>query len=239
MIVVASLAFLAPAQQSRTIQQGNSWAEERSGTVPAARHLRIEVDHGNVRLQGGSQQNITYSFRNVANTSAEERARRELTSYKINTYVRGDTAYLTAEDEGSGKRCAAEFTVNVPRDMESIKIETNGGSVVATGVNGRVDAQTGGGSIKLDDIVGPVTAETGGDWIDVGSVGSDVNLQTGGGKISIRSAKGKIIATTGGGDMVILSGAQGAVLEAGGGNILVKQCAGKVRVSTGGGNIDL
>lgn len=237
--VVASLAFLAPAQQSRVYQQSGNWAEERSGSVPAAKHLRVEVDHGNVRLVGGNQQNITYTLHNLAYTSGEDRARRELSAYKVSTYTRGDVAYITAEDEGSGKRCATDFTINVPRDMESIKIETNGGTVVATGVNGRVDAQTGGGSIKLDDIGGAVSAETGGDWIDVGSVGGDLNLQTGGGKISIRSAKGKIIASTGGGDMIILSGSQSAVLEAGGGNIQVKQCAGKVRVSTGGGNIDL
>ena len=237
--VVMSLAFLAPAQQSRVFQQGGNWAEERSGSLSAAKHLRIEVDHGNVHLQGGNQSNITYSLHNLAYTSAEDRARRELTSYKISSYVRGDTAYITAEDEGSGKRCAADFTINVPRETESIKIDTNGGSVVATGVTGRVDAQTGGGSIKVDDIGGPVTAETGGDWIDVGTVGGDLNLQTGGGKIMIRSAKGKIIASTGGGDVVILSGEQSAVLEAGGGNIQVKQCGGKVRVSTGGGNIDL
>jgi hypothetical protein len=237
--LMLSLAYLAPAQQSRIYQQGSTWAEERSGSLAGAKNLRIDVDHGNVRIQGGSQQNITYSFHNVAYTSAEQRARRELSSYQVSSSVRGDTAYITAEDQGTGKRCAADFTINVPRDMTSIRVDTNGGSVVAMGVSGRVDAQTGGGSIKLDDIGGSVTAETGGDWIDVGSVGGDVNLQTGGGKISIRSVKGKIVASTGGGDMVVMSGSQGAVLEAGGGNIQVKQCTGKLRVSTGGGNIDL
>jgi DUF4097 and DUF4098 domain-containing protein YvlB len=236
---VLSLAFLAPAQQNRISQQGSNWAQDSSGSMPAAKNLRIEIDHGNVRVEGGSQQGITYKFHNMAYTSSEDRARREFDSYKVSAYIRGDTAYITAEDQGGGKRCAADFTITVPRDMQSVKVETNGGSIVATGVSGRVDAQSGGGSIKLDDIGGSVTAETGGDWIDVGTVGGDVNLQTGGGKITVRSAKGKIVASTGGGDMVILSGAQGAVLEAGGGNIQVKQCAGKLRVSTGGGNIEL
>jgi hypothetical protein len=237
--VILSLAFLAPAQQSRMSQQGGNWAQESSGNLPAAKNLRIQIDHGNVRVQGGSQQGITYTFHNLAYTSSEDRARRELDSYKVNAYVRGDTAYITAEDQGSGRRCAADFTINVPRNMESIRVETDGGKIEASGVTGRVDAQSGGGSIKLDDIGGSVTAETGGDWIDVGTIGGDANLQTGGGKISVRSAKGKIVANTGGGDVLILSGAQGAVLEAGGGNIQVKQCMGKVRVSTGGGNIDL
>lgn len=236
---ILSLAFLAPAQQSRISQEGGKWAQASSGSLPAARNLRIDIDHGNVHVQGGSQQGITYTFHDMAYTSSEDRARRELESYKVNAYVRGDTAYITAEDQGSGRRCAADFTINVPRDMQSVKVETNGGSIVATGISGRVDAQSGGGSIKLDDIGGSVNAETGGDWIDVGTIGGDATLQTGGGKITVHSAKGKIVASTGGGDMLIVAGAQGAVLEAGGGNIQVKQCLGKVRVSTGGGNIDL
>lgn len=237
-VVLLSLAALA--QQGRISREGGNWTQESSGTLSAARNLRVKVDFGTVRVQGGSQQEINYVFRNIAYTSSEEKARRQLDAYKVSTYVRGDTAYIVAEVQGSrASRCSGEFVVNVPRQMESVKIETDGGNVVVNGIAGRLEAETGGGSIKVDDIGGSVSAETGGDYIDVGTVGGDVNLQTGGGRISIRSVKGKINASTGGGDMVIYSGSQGAVLEAGGGNIQVKQCIGKVRVSTGGGNIDL
>ncbi|HYL15080.1 MAG TPA: hypothetical protein VEV41_18715 [Terriglobales bacterium] len=238
--VLLSLACAALAQQGGVHREGGNWAQESSGSMPAARNLRIKVDFGTVHVQGGSQQDINYVFRNVAFTSSEDKARRQLEAYKVSTYVRGDTAYIVAEIQGGRPtRCSGEFTVNVPRATEAVNIETDGGNVVVNGIAGRLEAETGGGSIKVDDIGGSVKAETGGDYIDVGTVGGDVNLQTGGGRISIRSVKGKINASTGGGDMVILSGSQGAVLEAGGGNIQVKQCVGKVRVSTGGGNIDL
>jgi DUF4097 and DUF4098 domain-containing protein YvlB len=228
------------AQQGRVYREGGNWTQESSGTLAAAKNLRIRVDFGTVRVQGGSQQEIHYVFRNIAYASSEEKARRQLDAYKVSTYVRGDIAYITAEFEGGRPhRCSGEFVVSVPRQMELVKIETDGGSIAVNGVSGRLEAETGGGSIKLDDIGGSVIAETGGDYIDVGTVGGDVNLQTGGGRISVRSVKGKINASTGGGDMVILSGSQGAILEAGGGNIQVKQCLGKLSVSTGGGNIDL
>lgn len=239
-VVGMSLAIAALAQQSRITNQGGNWSQDSSGSLPAARNVQIKTQFGSVRVQGGSQQGITYVFHSTAYSSSEEKARRQLQSLKVTSSVRGDTAYITAEDEeGSPNRCSGEFVVNVPREIASVRIETEGGNVVVNGISGRVSAETGGGSIHVDDVGGSVDAQTGGDSIDVGSVGGDVRLETGGGKITIRSVKGRISASTGGGDMIIGSGLQGAVLQSGGGNIQVKQCTGKVKVSTGGGNIDL
>jgi DUF4097 and DUF4098 domain-containing protein YvlB len=242
-VLTLALACVALGQQNqnRIYQEGSNWAQVVSGSLAAAKNLRIKTEFGSVRVRGGSQSGIEYVFRNLSNTSSEDRARRLLGSYKVNSYVRGDTAYIVAETEGgrSHSRCSGEFTIDVPQQMSSVRIETDGGSVVANNIAGRVDAETGGGSIKVDDIGGPLSAQTGGDYIDIGSVGGDVNVETGGGKITIRDAKGKITAQTGGGNIVIMSGQQGAVLEAGGGNILVKQIMGMLKVSTGGGNIDL
>lgn len=239
-VVTMFLAGAVLAQQSRMSNQGGNWSQDSSGSLGPARNLQIKTEFGSVRVQGGSQQGITYVFHSTAYSSSEDKARRQLQSIKVNTSVRGDTAYITLEDEeGSRNRCSGEFVVNVPRETASVRIETDGGNVVVNSVSGRVHAETGGGSIHVDDIGGSVEAQTGGDSIDVGTVGGDARLETGGGKITVRAVKGRIIASTGGGDMIIGSGLQGAELESGGGNIQVKQCTGKVKVSTGGGNIDV
>jgi DUF4097 and DUF4098 domain-containing protein YvlB len=238
--VFALLLPLAYAQQSRVSREGNNWAQEITGSLSGARNLHVRLDAGSVNVIGGSQQNITYVIHNRSFSSSEDSARREFDSYKINTYVRGDTAWITGEWEGGrSHRFSGQFTINVPRNLESLKLETDGGSVSTKSIAGEVNAQTGGGSITLDDIGGSVNAETGGDFIDVGTIGGDARLQTGGGKITVRAVRGKLDASTGGGDMVILSGLRSAVLEAGGGNIQVKQIDGNLKVSTGGGNIDL
>jgi DUF4097 and DUF4098 domain-containing protein YvlB len=239
-VLVLCMASVALAQQNRVYREGSNWGQEVNGSLNGAKNLRVRVAFGAVRIQGGSQQGIDYNFRSLAYTSSEDKARREFNSYKLNAYVRGDTAYIIADEEGSRPRkCSGELVINTPRDMASVKIETDGGNIVVNSISGQLGAETGGGSIKVDDIGGSVTAETGGDSIDVGTVGGDVNLQTGGGRINIRSVKGKINASTGGGEVIIQSGGQSAVLEAGGGNIQVKQLGGKLRVSTGGGNIEL
>ena len=231
---------LASAQQTRVYGDGGNWTQEITGSLAMVKNLKVKVDVGSVRVEGGSQPNINYVIRNHSYSGSEDRARHEFDNYKISAYVHGDTAWIVGDWQG-GKphKFSADFVVNVPRGMDEIKIETEGGSVTTTGVAGRVDAQSGGGSIHLDDIGGTVNAETGGGSIDVGNVASDVRLHTGGGSIKVNSAKGKIEAESGGGSVSIISGLQGAVLETGGGSIQVERCAGRVKASTGGGSIDL
>ena len=218
------LAPLATAQQpqTRVFREGGNWAQEITGSITAARNLKVKVDVGSVRVQGGSQQAIDYVIHTRAYTSSEQKARREFDSYKISAYVRGDTAFLVAEWEGSSPRkFSGDFVLNVPRNIDSVNIETDGGSVTGAGISGRMNATSGGGSIRFDDIGGAASAETGG------------------GSINVSAAKGKITAESGGGSVKVVSVMQGAILETGGGSIEVERCAGQLKATTGGGSIEL
>jgi DUF4097 and DUF4098 domain-containing protein YvlB len=238
-VLLAALQSLALCQEARVYREGSNWVQEMTGDLGAAKNLRVKLAAGSVKVQGGSQAGVTYVIHRKAYTSSEEKARREFESYKINTSVKGDTAWIVAESSRRDSKCADEFVINVPRGLQSAKVETGGGSVSAAGIAGRVDLESGGGSIHLDDIGGEVTAETGGGAIEVGSVEGNVTLETGGGNIKVASAKGEIKAESGGGSVVVLSGLQGAVLETGGGSIRVDKCSGSVKATTGGGSVDL
>jgi DUF4097 and DUF4098 domain-containing protein YvlB len=239
-IVVAALASVALCQQTRVYREGGSWIQEVTGDLGAAKNLRVKLVAGSIRVQGGSQSGVTYTVHRKAYTSSERQARRAFESHKVNVWVKGDTVWIVAESSGGHNRKSAEdFVVNVPRNLESAKVETGCGGVIATGIAGRVDLETGGGNIHLDDIGGDVTAQSGGGTIEVGSVEGKVSLQTGGGSIKIASAKGEIKAGSGGGSIVVLSGLQGAVLETGAGSIRVEKCSGTVKATTGGGSVEL
>ena len=238
--VPALLASLTLAQETHVSREGGAWGQEVTGTLAAVKNLRVKVDMGSVVVRGGQQQGINYSVHTRSYNSSEQDARRQLESYKITAYVKGDTAWIVGDWQGGRpRRFSGEFTISVPREMGWMKLETEGGNVDATGISGRVEAQSGGGSMHLDDIGGGANAETGGGSIDIGTVSGDLGLHTGGGSIEVRHANGKIVAETGGGSIEIQSGAQGATIETGGGSIHVRQCNGKVKASTGGGSIDL
>lgn len=238
--LVVAIALPLVAQQSRVYRDGSTWVEEITGSIPAGRNLRVRTESGTVKVQGGSQAQISYVIRKRAYTSSEDAARRQFEAFKVNAATRADSAWFEGEWEGRGARkFSAEFSLQVPRNTELVKLETSGGGLSVAGIAGRVEAQSGGGGIKLDDIGGAINAETGGDSITVGTAGGDLTLETGGGNISIGSVKGKVVARTGGGNVLVASGLQNVLVETGGGNIDVKKCNGEVKASTGGGSIDM
>jgi DUF4097 and DUF4098 domain-containing protein YvlB len=239
--VLALLAPLVLAQETRVIREGGTWGQEITGSLAAVKNLRVKVDMGSVIVRGGQQQGINYVVHTRFGTSSEQEARREFEQYKITAYVKGDTAWIVGDWQGGRepKHCSSEFAVTVPRELTLLKLETQGGDVNATGLAGRVEAESGGGTVRFDDIGGGVAAETGGGSIDVGTVNGDLGLHTGGGAIVVRRANGKLVAETGGGSVDIQSCGQGAVIETGGSNISVRHCNGRVKASTGGGSVDL
>jgi len=234
------LGTLSAAQQGSIQKEGNNWTKLVNGSLAGARNLHIRVQVGAVRVQGGPSSGITYVIRNKSYESTEDRARRQFDAYKISTYTRGDTAWIVGEWEGGRPhKFSSEVTITVPRDIDLVKIETEDGEIVTTGISGRLEVESGAGTIHLDDIGGAINAQTGGGAIDVGNVGSDLTVRTGGGAIHIGSVKGKVVAESGGGNLVLISGSQEASLQTGGGSIHVDKCTGKVKASTGGGGIEL
>ncbi|HET6180039.1 MAG TPA: hypothetical protein VFE61_24165 [Candidatus Sulfotelmatobacter sp.] len=242
--LAAMLALLAPmvlAQETKVSREGGTWGQEITGSLTAVKNLRVKVDMGSVVVRGTQQQGINYIVHTNFKTSSEQEARRQFDQYKVTAYVKGDTAWIVGDWQGSRhpRHFSGEFSVVVPREMALVKLETEGGNVDATGIGGRVEAESGGGSMRLDDIGGGVSAETGGGSIEVGTISGDLGLHTGGGSIEVRQANGKLTAETGGGKVEIQSCAQGAVIETGGSSIEIRHCNGKVKASTGGGSVDL
>jgi DUF4097 and DUF4098 domain-containing protein YvlB len=243
--LLASVGFLSKswAQETHVSRESSGWGEQINGSLSGVKILRVKVDRGSVVVKGGTQQqDIRYNAHIRFGNSSEQDARRQFGEYKVTAYVKGDTAWIVGDWQGGRRQprqCSSEFSVMVPREMTLVKLETDGGSVDAVGLTGRVEAESGGGSIHVDDIGSGVNAETGGGTIDVGTVNGEMGLHTGGGSIEVRQANGKVVAETGGGSVEIQSGAQGAVIETGGGSITVRHCNGKLKASTGGGSIDV
>lgn len=240
-VTAVLLAPLVVAQETHISREDGAWAQQITGSLAGVKILRVKVDTGSVVVRGGQQQDINYVAHIRFGTSSEQEARRQFEQYKVTAYVKGDTAWIVGDWQGRKmpRQCSSQFSVQVPREMTLVKLETDGGNVDAAGVAGRVEAESGGGSIHVDDIGSGVNAETGGGPIDVGTVNGEIGLHTGGGSIEIHHANGKVVAETGGGSVEIQSGAQGAVIETGGGSISVRHCDGKLKASTGGGTIDL
>lgn len=240
--VLALLACSLPAalaQQSRVYRDGNSWVEERIGTLPSAKTLHLRVAVGSVRVQGGAPA-ISYVIRSRMNSGSEQDARKMFEKYRISTGAKGESAWITGEWPGRGPRkFSGEIVLDVPREMESVKIETQCGNIEVKNIAGNVDGQSGGGSITVDTIGGTVTLETGGGNVRIGRAGGEARVVAGGGNVDLGEMGGAVSIETGGGYVHLDSAAGPFKAETGGGNITAQKCSSNLHAETGGGNIEI
>src|SRR5215472_1165263 len=237
LIFAAGLTAFAQSPTPRLYHSGSEWIQEVSGAFSAGKIVKVKSSAGSIRIQGANQNKITYTIREHVWAVTEDGAHRELGRMKFTTYSSGETVILRADCEGSN-RGSIDFEIQVPMQTQLVKLETDGGSVTARNLAGRVEATTGAGGIQLDQISGVISVSSGGGNIEIGKVGSDVQAKTGGGSIRLVSAAGHVIATSGGGNLNI-GWAKLMTLQTEAGSIRVNKCDGQVKANTGGGNIEL
>ncbi|HYX52549.1 MAG TPA: hypothetical protein VE783_03805 [Candidatus Limnocylindrales bacterium] len=234
---LAAGAALAQTGNARVYQQGSDWVQEVTGTLPAAKLVKVTSSAGSIKVVGGPKSGITYTVREHFRAVTKEAALRELSHMQFRTSTSGETVALMAICEGDG-RGHIDFEIQVPARTSALKLETQGGAVTAMNIAGKVEATTGGGDIHLDQVGGPITVASAGGQIDIGKVGGDAALSTGGGNIRVVEAAGHLVASSGGGNLNIGS-ARLMTLETGAGSIKVDKCQGQLKAQTGGGTIDL
>lgn len=237
LVLVAIASVSALAQNSRVYRDGSGWVEEITGSLPGARSLKVSTDIGAIQVEGSSDSDIKYTIRKHSYTSSEESARRAFQEFGVTANRRGDMAYIEGSWEGGhGRRFNADFVLTVPRNLQLVKLNSDGGSIKVAGLGGKLEAETGGGEVHLDNIAAAM-AETGGGNIQVGNASGELKLVSGGGNINVSSAMAAVSVETGGGSVWVGS-AGGAVVETGGGSVKVEKCT-NANVETGGGTIEL
>jgi hypothetical protein len=102
--------------------------------------------------------------------------------------------------------------------------ETSGGHIEVTDLQGNLTAETSGGHISIKKISGNAKIETSGGHIETDGVEGNLSAETSGGHIEIRDAKGRVDADTSGGHVEVSfakGNAHGGKIESSGGGITV------------------
>jgi len=243
------------AWQETLTREGPFWVQSIAGVESGNPSGRLRVStRGRVTVTGGAEEQIRYTFTKKVKARSEADARRLLGQYLVKTSRQGDLSIINVIHAGDGP-ATAEMSVVAPRTLRDVSIETFGGSMEATELNGALKAYTGGGRIRLDRIGGQVFARTAGGEIVLGAVGDAVRcisaggpiradsirgearLETAGGEITLREVEGPVYASTAGGGIEIGRAGATVVVNTAGGAIEVGSARGMVTAETSGGPI--
>ena len=241
-------------------RQGRLWVEEAECTVPVKEGGRLvfRADLGSVSVRPGASDRLQCSVHLTVYAGSEAEARNSLGHYElIARRTENGGAYLTGKlpsERRQRRSLCVSFDLQVPAKF-NLDLETQGGGLEVTKLEGELRGVTAGGDIHTGDVSGPVRVETAGGAIDlanigqrveahtagggihVGDVRGDATLETSGGEIVAGMVQGTLRAETAGGD-IVLRGASGPIYaETAGGQIQLGQCGANVRAETAGGSI--
>ena len=239
-IILTMLAASLPAlaQQPRVTRDGRSWVETSNGVLtPAGRVLRVNTDIGSIHIKGGAQ-GLRWTVAKRSFASSEQDARRQFERFHIVAAKRNDIATIEGNSaHGDMSRFTVDITIEVPREMQAISVNSQAGNVSVSNSAARVDAVTGGGNVDLDNISGAVRARTAGGNIQIGTVNSALAIKSGGGNINIANARQIDVSTLGGN--IAVGNTTGGLIQTGGGSIDVRHSGGELKVATAGGTVEI
>src|SRR5947199_3993291 len=89
--------------------------------------------------------------------SSEESARHEFDRLRISAANTPEGSVIRGEGEHYSK-CSIDFDIRVPNQISLVKLETNGGALAATNIQGHVEAAAGGRAIPLDQMAAELSA---------------------------------------------------------------------------------
>ncbi|MBD3288989.1 DUF4097 family beta strand repeat protein [candidate division KSB1 bacterium] len=233
LFLIAIFAFTATAAEEEI---------KKNFDVKAGQLFTLKADFGAVNVNSWGKNDVQVVVRKETNRRSDKEAKELFEYYEVD--FRQDSRGVTVIAEYTGPKnwfgrshdMRVHFNVTVPREFD-LDVNTSGGSIEVSDIEGHVDVNTSGGYIKLGSIGGKVDAKTSGGSISLrGSEGTAL-LKSSGGSIDIGNVDGDVTAKTSGGTISV-DGAKGnADVSTSGGGLNLANIRGNVNGSTSGGSI--
>jgi hypothetical protein len=236
---LAGAVLLAAAQHnSQTVfkHEGANWISTELGslTVDPTGQLRIKAA-GNIRIRGGSGSQIVYKLTRSIRALHESEAQAMVRMFPVSIARQGSSAILQV----AYGPFSTILEVTVPKILESTAIETLGGDIDVSDLNGNLIAEASGGKINVGHISGNVEVRAAGGTIVLGVIGGHARCLSGGGSINATEIHGDALLETGGGDIHLRKAGGTVRASTAGGRIEVVEASGTVQAHTFGGPIEI
>ncbi|MEP6684139.1 MAG: hypothetical protein ABJA35_12800 [Parafilimonas sp.] len=180
---------------------------------------------------------------NNQNLSAEELKQRLEEYYTLDISVSNHQLIASVKQKHmvnmNWKRSVnVSFKAYLPVNVTT-NLETSGGSISISNLNGEQTFKTSGGSISVDNVKGKMNGRGSGGSIHISNASNDIDVATSGGSIDAKQCTGDITLKTSGGSLT-LNDLDGTIdAETTGGSIDGDNIKGTLVTGTSGGSIKL
>lgn len=220
---------------------GESHIHKAFSVAPGG-HLSIKADRGSIEVHAGASDKVEVTVTRQPQRGAPKDI---LERHHVTFSQEGNDVNIVAEmpEKSRGflggnrnNNLKVHYVVSVPTKY-NVNLNTSGGSITISDLEGEARAGSSGGGLKFGAINGPVHGRTSGGSITVHGATQNVDVSSSGGDIHIGDTGGNVQAHTSGGS-VHIDGAKGSVIAGtSGGNIELRSTAGPVEAHTSGGSI--
>jgi DUF4097 and DUF4098 domain-containing protein YvlB len=190
--------------------------DDNTFPTSAGKKLSISSTNGDIKVNSWTNNEIKVKV--YGNEKAKAKVKFQYENNENGLKI--ETSRPSMNIFSSWSNIAIRYEVTVPEKYK-LNLQTSGGDVVVTKVEGVVKVETSGGDIKLNQIKG------------------NSEISTSGGDISIEDLSGNISASTSGGDVRMKKFIGDVDVSTSGGDIQLYGAEGKVDASTSGGDISL
>jgi hypothetical protein len=238
-LAVGAATGVVAQNESPIKHEGRYWVRSFTGEVAVSTSERFRLDTvGNVVLRGGAGDGATYTIKVRVQARDAREAEALFRQFELKNRTQGEWVYLSVAPPKRSSE-APEVSLSVPRGLRQVWIETRGGNVQASELDGELEARSAGGRIAVDAVRGLTDIRTGGGDIQVGAMGGSVRCYSGGGVIRVQSVGAESWFETAGGEILVHQAAGPVHASTAGGNIRIDRASGAVFARTAGGLIQV
>ncbi|WP_041257758.1 DUF4097 family beta strand repeat-containing protein [Fibrella aestuarina] len=220
----------------------------KTQTFTGINAVRAQTSGGSLTVEGGNgaearlEMYVRSSNWNGRDELSREEIEDRLRDYEINIRQDGGTLVATAKSKRDGSwwnnrnALSISFKFFTPRRVNT-DLNTSGGSIQISHLDGKQRFETSGGSLRLVDLKGDIAGRTSGGSIKLDGCRERVDVETSGGSIEASNSNGNLTLETSGGSLRLM-GLNGMIkARTSGGSINGDQIDGELQTSTSGGSI--
>lgn len=191
---------------------------ERTIDIDAGKQLKVDMTSGGtITVEGWDKKQVKIEL---------DLGRSDLNENDIDVDKNSRGVSIEVRENGHSRHSGGlELLVYVPKKFD-LELETMGGGINITDIEGEIEGQTMGGSLKLDGLISEIALTTMGGSINAKDSKLDGELKTMGGSIEFENVTGEVKATTMGGSVTMKNNKGTTVKD-----------ISEVKISTMGGGI--